>query len=280
MSQNTTIGAVIRRVSADLAQAGIADPLREARLIATSVLDIPMARLTLSLDEVLKPGEIWALHETARGRMARRPLSHVIGKRAFFKHEFRVGPEVLDPRPETEALVRVALTVPCQRVLDLGIGSGAILLSVLAERPAARGVGTDISVAAVEMARVNVERLGMAERCELLQSDWFDQVAGQFDLILSNPPYIARAEMEGLAPELAFEPRIALTDEGDGLGAYRILTAQSGAHLRPGGYLMVEIGWQQAAVVSEMFRFQGFADVAVLPDLDGRARVVTGQWPG
>ena len=164
-------------------------------------------------------------------------------------------------------------------MLDLGTGSGCILLSLLAERPLATGLGTDLSPAALEVAAQNAEALGVAKRTKLMQSDWFANVAGRHDLILSNPPYIAASEMPELAPELAHEPRLALTDEGDGLSAYRAITAGAGAHLVPGGWLMVETGWTQGAQVAAMVRQAGFEEVHLRPDLDGRDRVVLGRWP-
>ena len=217
--------------------------------------------------------EMFEIALTARAR--RQPVSQILGRRAFWKHEFIVTPDVLDPRPETETLVEAALARPWRRVLDLGTGSGAILLSLLAARPAAAGTGVDISDAALAVARRNAAKLDVADRAALIRSDWFSAVTGTFDLILSNPPYIAAAEMGALMPEVRdHEPRIALTDEGDGLQAYRAITAGVGRHLAPGGALMVEIGPTQGAAVSALFSAGGLADVSVLPDLDGRDRVV------
>lgn len=209
-------------------------------------------------------------------RLRREPISHIAGKRAFWMHDFIVTPDVLDPRPDTETLVEVALSQPFDTVLDLGTGSGCIVLSLLHERPAARGQGADVSAAALDVARRNADLVGVADRITWTQSDWFSDVQGQFALIVSNPPYIARSEMPSLAPELGFEPRIALTDEADGLTAYRILTRQSPHHLRAGGRLVVEIGLTQADEVSALFEASGFQDVTGHTDLDGRNRVISG----
>ncbi|MEO1238331.1 MAG: peptide chain release factor N(5)-glutamine methyltransferase [Pseudomonadota bacterium] len=224
-------------------------------------------------------GAEWLPQALAR-RVNREPMSHILGVRAFWKHSFKVTPDVLDPRPETEVLVEAALRAPFERVLDLGTGSGAILISLLAERAGATGVGTDISERAVLVAGENAERLGVADRLILPLSDWWDDVGGTYDLIVSNPPYIAADEMADLAPEvLAYEPREALTDGADGLTAYRIIAARAAVHLRPGGRLLLEIGPTQAAAVSEMLDKGGLCNVRLHPDLDGRDRVVEAQKP-
>ena len=213
-------------------------------------------------------------------RARREPFSHISGRRLFYKSSFTVTPDVLDPRPETETLVELALTEPFTRVLDLGTGSGCILISLLADRPKARGVGTDVSEKAVLVAGENAERLGVADRITLPLSEWYDDIGGRFDLIVSNPPYIAADEMDCLQPEVKdWEPREALTDEGDGLAAYRAIAAGAPNHLTPAGRLLVEIGPTQAEAVTAIFRASGLEDVAVHPDLDGRDRVVSARAP-
>ncbi|RKF15079.1 peptide chain release factor N(5)-glutamine methyltransferase [Roseovarius spongiae] len=213
-------------------------------------------------------------------RLRRRPVSQIIGRRAFWMHDFEVTSDVLDPRPETETLVDAARDTGAARVLDLGTGSGCIALSILHELPAARAVATDLSEAALAVARRNADRVGVADRVTFLRSDWFSDVDGQFDLIVSNPPYIAAAEMPGLAPELRHEPRMALTDGADGLSAYRALARGAGAHLASGGWVMLEIGHAQGADVTALLEAAGLRDVTILPDLDGRDRVVRARNPG
>lgn len=211
-------------------------------------------------------------------RAGRVPLSHLVGFRAFFDHSFLVTPEVLDPRPETEVLVEAALAAPFARVLDLGTGSGCILLSLLAARPNARGTGADLSPAALEVAARNARQLGVQDRAEFVQSDWFAQIGGQYDLIVANPPYIAADEMVPLQPEVReHEPHIALTDGADGLTAYRDITAAAAGYLFGGGRLIVEIGPTQGQAVAQMMHAAGLAKIRVLPDLDGRDRVVEGH---
>lgn len=206
-------------------------------------------------------------------------MSHLLGYRDFWSYRFKVTPDVLDPRPETETLIEAALAQPFDSVLDLGTGSGCILLTLLAERGGATGIGVDASPAALRVAEQNAAALGVADRCALEVSDWYAGVGGTFDLIVSNPPYIAAGEMSGLAPELSHEPRMALTDEADGLSCYRIITAGARAHLVPGGWLMVEIGPTQGAAVLQMFDAAGLTDVQIRTDLDGRDRVVIGRNP-
>ena len=175
-------------------------------------------------------------------------------------------------------LIEAALAEPFASVLDLGTGTGAILISLLAERPGTRGIGTDISPAALIVARENADRIGVC--ADFMESDWFSGLSGEFDLIVSNPPYIALTEMDDLSPEVAlWEPRQALTDGADGLSAYRAITAGAPAHLTPGGRLIVEIGPSQGAAVAALMAGAGLVDPHVLRDLDGRDRIVCGRKP-
>jgi release factor glutamine methyltransferase len=211
-------------------------------------------------------------------RATRKPLSQVLGYRDFYKMRFIVTGDVLDPRPDTELLVDVALQQSATRILDLGTGSGCILLSILDQLEDTQGVGTDLSQPALEVAARNAAAVGVAARATFLCSDWFADVSGSFDLIVSNPPYIAAAEMDDLQPEVRlFEPRNALTDEADGLSAYRLIAAQAPAFLTQGGRLIFEIGPTQGPAVTAMMLNAGLTDVQVIPDLDGRPRVVVGK---
>jgi len=216
--------------------------------------------------------------ELVARRVAREPFSHIAGYRDFWKHRFRVTPAVLDPRPETETLVELALQEPFTKVLDLGTGSGCIIISLLAERPGARGVGTDVSETGILVAGENAEKIGVIDRLVMPLSDWFEDVGGTFDLIVSNPPYIAAYEMAGLSPEVRdHEPHDALTDGADGLTHYRTIAHGAVDHLRPNGRLLVEIGASQGADVAQIFSASGLADVAIHPDLNGNDRVVSAR---
>ena len=263
-----------------LAAAGVPDPGRDARRLLAHALDIPAGRLTLILPDPAPDWAQLAFADLISRRAARAPLSHLTGQRQFYGRDFAVSPDVLDPRPETETLVEAALARPFASVLDLGTGSGCILLTLLAEREGAVGVGTDLSPRALAMAARNRAALGLEDRADLRRGDWFDALdpadaEDGFDLIVSNPPYIAADEMAGLDPEVRMhEPRMALTDGADGLSAYRAIAAGAPAHLAPGGALLVEIGPGQGAAVAAILRGAGFRRVTCLPDMDGRDRVV------
>ncbi|WP_323042240.1 peptide chain release factor N(5)-glutamine methyltransferase [Gemmobacter sp.] len=268
----------LRVVAARLVDAGVPDAMRDARLLLAHALGIGADRLTLHIGDAVVPEVAARFQALVAARAARAPLSHLTGQRLFWGRSFRVTPDVLDPRPETETLVALALADPFARVLDLGTGTGAILLSLLADRPGATGVGADVSAAALAVAQGNAQALGLAGRAQFVQSDWCADVQGRFDLIVSNPPYIALAEMAGLSPEVRdHEPHLALTDGGDGLAAYRAIAAQAPAHLAPGGRLIVEIGAGQGPDVAAILTQAGFGAVAIHPDLDGRDRLVAAR---
>ena len=275
----TTLSQALVRGVAALRAAGIADAATDARALLAHACGIDPARLTLHLPEPADPSHLAVFDALIARRADRAPVSHLIGHRLFWGRRFAVTPDVLDPRPETEILVAEALSKPFVKLLDLGTGSGCILLSCLADRPMAAGVGVDISAAALAVAARNADDLGLGARARLLHSDWFSDVQGRFDLIVSNPPYIAAEEMAGLSPEVLQEPHLALSPGGDGLEPYRIIARAAPAHLMPGGRLIVEIGPSQGAAVSRLFREQGLQQVAVLPDFDGRDRIVVAQKP-
>lgn len=269
----------LRDATARLRAAGVEGPERDARRLLAHALGVSPDHLAGRLTDPM-PEAAWAAFTAlVARRAAREPVSHLTGQRAFWGRTFRVTPDVLDPRPETETLVALALAEPFARVLDLGTGSGCILVTLLSERPAARGVGTDISPAALLIAGENAARLGVADRLVLTPSDWFSDIGGRYDLIVANPPYIAAEEMAELAPEVLREPRAALTDEADGLSAYRAIAGGAAGFLMPGGRLLVEIGPAQGGAVSRLFADAGLEDVAVHPDLDARDRVVSARRP-
>ncbi|MCX8508729.1 MAG: peptide chain release factor N(5)-glutamine methyltransferase, partial [Rhodobacteraceae bacterium] len=243
-------------------------------------MGLPPDRLTLHLADEMTDAQRTAYEEALSARAARQPVSQIVGQRSFFGLDFRVTRDVLDPRPETELLVEAAISRPFAHMLDLGTGSGCVLLAALSRMKMARGLGVDLSPAALSVAQDNANALGLAERARFLASDWFQAVEGPFDLITSNPPYIAEVEMAGLAPEVRdWEPHLALTPGGDGLAAYRAIALGAGARLMAGGRLLLEIGPSQAAAVSALLAAQGFARIVVLRDLDGRDRVVMAQKP-
>lgn len=258
-----------------LAAAGIEGAARDADRILAAVLGVEPGRLRV-MDRGLTGDELARLDQGLAARIARQPVAQIVGFRDFYAHRFRVTRDTLDPRPETEVLVQAALELPWTSVLDMGTGTGAILISLLAARPGARGLGTDISDAALAVARGNACRIGVT--ADFAPADWYDGVTGRFDLIVSNPPYIAADEMAGLSPDVRdWEPCLALTDGSDGLTAYRAIAAGAGDHLYPGGHVLVEIGPTQAGAVGALFADAGAA-TRVIRDLDGRNRVILARF--
>lgn len=273
---SATIGAAIRDGAARLAAAGVEAPLRDARVLAADALGEDAARLSLREAEPMPAAAARRLERFLAAREARQPVAQIIGHRLFWGREFEVTGDVLDPRPETEEIVALARARgPAARILDLGTGSGALALTLLAEWPGARAVATDLSEAALAVARRNAGRLGVAERVEFLVSDWFEAVEGRFDLVICNPPYIAAAELAALAPEVRdWEPLAALSPGGDGLGAYRAIAAGLGGHLAPGGAALLEIGADQGPAVVDIFNSATICTVTLHKDMSGRDRVV------
>lgn len=274
-------GDALAPAIARLEAAGVEGAARDARVLLAHALGIGLDRLTLHLPDEMTAPQARAYEEALGARIARQPVAQITGRRLFWGLSFRVTRDTLDPRPETETLVAEALARPFVKLLDLGTGTGCILLACLKGMPAARGVGVDISEAALAVAAQNSRDLGLADRAGFLRSDWFCEVGGTFDLIVSNPPYIAADEMAALAPDVRdWEPHLALSPGGDGLDPYRIIARDAGSRLMPGGRLLVEIGPTQGPAVAGLFRAAGLEAVRILPDLDGRDRVVAAVKPG
>lgn len=277
MAGAAALKSAVRRLRA----AGVESPERDARRLLAWALGIGTDRLAIALPDTLGEEDAALFEGAVAARLERRPVSQITGRRLFWGREFRLDHTVLDPRPETECLIARALELPFGRILDIGTGTGCILLTLLAERPSAIGVGTDISRAAVSMAEGNAVALGLSDRARIVAALWThamdadERIEGPFDLILSNPPYIARTEMAALAPEVRdWEPRLALTDEGDGLTAYRAIAAEAPALLSPRGRILLEIGPTQSADVCAILASHGLSVTNVHSDLDGRDRVV------
>jgi release factor glutamine methyltransferase len=274
-----TANVALAQATQRLLEAGVPDAARDARRLLSHAVGVEPGRLTLLLSEPVDADALASFRGLVDLRAERRPVSHLIGHRSFYGRDFLVTPDVLDPRPETEILIEAALAVPFGHVLDLGTGSGCILLTLLAEMPDAEGAGVDISPLAIGVTEANARALGLEGRCHALVSDWVSEVEGVFDLIVANPPYISRAEMEDLEPEVRdFEPRLALTDEADGLACYRAIFSSIGPHLSETGRVIVEIGPDQADDVTAIAAIRGFDVIAVIPDLDGRDRVIVAGW--
>lgn len=275
-----TAGLVLRRGIRRLEPALGKDAPRDARALMAHVLDVEPGQLTGVLNRIAVPAQISRFEHLVKRRLAHEPVSQIIGHRLFWGRRFRITRDVLDPRPETEVLIDRALRTPAAHILDLGTGSGAILLTLLAEWHMAAGTGVDTSDAALDVAAENARMLGVAPRATLRQGNWFRTVEGIFDLIVSNPPYVTAAEYEELQPEIReWEPTQAITPGGDGLGGYRAILREVWDHLLPGGRLIVEIGPSQATAVCALFVAAGFMQPQVFADLDRRDRVIEAKKP-
>ena len=276
----TTAAQAMVAATGRLREAGVDDPARDARILLAHAAKIDTSRVTLIAPEDISSETSERYENMIRLREARVPVSHLIGEREFYGRRFKVSRDVLDPRPDTETLIEAALAEPFATVLDIGTGSGCILVTLLAERESAVGVGTDLSEAACLQAAANAVFKGVEKRADIFQSDWFGKVRGQYDLIVSNPPYLAEEEMALVSPELRLhEPRMALTDEADGLTGYRVLAEIGQRFLEPQGRLLAEIGWQQGSEVVELFVSAGWTNPRLLQDIDGRDRVICADKP-
>ncbi len=271
-SDTRRIDAVIGEVSRLLGKAGVESTGLDARLLVAHVCGLSHETLVAQPSRLLSDAEHQNLELLICRRQAREPVSRILGRRAFWSHEFSIGPATLDPRPDTETVIELALELigegqhKQQRlaIADIGTGSGCILLSLLDELPNAWGVGSDVSSEAIGLAISNARALGLSNRAHFVRASWLAGLAGPFDLLVANPPYIPSAEIDSLAPEVAlFDPRIALDGGVDGLESYRAIAGRLGDVLRPGGWAVFEIGLGQSRAVADLLMEAGF-------ELDGR----------
>jgi len=278
-----------RRIITDIFRKyGLDTPELDARILIGHALNLDHAALASNADQLLNAGEAQAISALAARRLAHEPVARIVGRKEFWGLELRLSPATLVPRPETETVVETALAAidasgprtRALRIADLGTGSGALLLALLSELPNASGVGTDVSLAALETAQKNAARLGLAARADFLACDFAAGLTMQFDLIVSNPPYIASREIGGLAPEVReYDPLLALDGGHDGLTAYRAIAADARRILVPNGMLVVELGAGQAAAVTAILLEGGIEAEAPVDDLSGYARALLGR-PG
>jgi release factor glutamine methyltransferase len=256
------------------------DPL-ENRILLCHATGLSRVQLITRAEQPLAPDEAARLHTMVQRRLAGEPIAYIVGKREFFGLDFSVSEAVLIPRPDTELIVELALErlPPQGRLLDMGTGSGAIAVSIAHTRPDAQVTALDVSEAALAVAGRNA--LDNGARVRFLQSDWFGALGpdDQFELIASNPPYIAAGDEHLAQGDLRFEPTGALTDHADGLSALRIIVDGSPAHLVPGGWLLMEHGYDQAAQVRALLDGAGYAEVQSWRDIAGIERVSGGRCP-
>jgi release factor glutamine methyltransferase len=266
-----------------LESAGVDTPVLDARLLLEAGAGVSRLEIVTDPRRPVNAEQVSAVNALVTRRETREPVSHILGRKHFWTLDLKVNSNVLTPRPETEFVVEAALQalLPAQashRILDLGAGSGAILLALLTERPNATGLAVDISEAALEMAHANATQLGLAERINIRRSDWADGIDETFDLVVSNPPYIPSAEIAGLAPEVSrFEPRLALDGGADGLSAYRIIVSSLPRLLKSGGAFALEVGLGQADGVAALARAAGLIVGEPRRDLSGAPRVIVGH---
>jgi release factor glutamine methyltransferase len=276
----------VRDAAAALSAAGLDNVRLEARLLLSRAAGLSVEQLIAHGNEAAPAAVAVTLRELTARRIQREPMAYILGEREFWGLPFKVSPDVLVPRPDSETLIEAALALMPDRhrpwhILDLGLGSGCLLLTLLHEFPAARGVGLEVSAPALAVAEANAAALKVQARARLILGDWrepgwVDRLGGPFDLLVANPPYIEAADIEGLMPEVSrFEPRLALDGGFDGLAAYRIVAAAAPRLLSPGGRVLLEVGLGQAAEIYGIFQGTGLVAEPAWKDLGGIDRVVS-----
>lgn len=282
-----TVGAALRQWTAALARAGIEGAGGDVRRLIAAVLNVSAAKLLSEPERALMPGELATLSSYIARRAKREPVSRILGQRDFYGRAFAIAPATLDPRPDSETLIKAALDAAREegwaedslRILDVGTGSGCLLLTLLCELEGARGTGTDISAAALAVARDNADRLGVSHRVSWLMADGLETVPGAFHIVVCNPPYVRTSEIAHLEPEVRnFDPAVALDGGADGLAVYRALAAQL-ARVVPNGWIVLEVGYDQADEVASIIADGAGQPVAdmdmrVYPDVAGKRRCV------
>ena len=286
MKAGVSVDEAQRILSKSFALAGIESGMTDARALIGAALRLSRAQLLAQSDRLLEPREIAAIDALAARRMKREPVSRILGRKEFWSLTLDVTPDVLVPRPDTETLIEAALDYVVRgglrleplRILDIGTGTGALMLALLQELPNARGVATDLSMSALHVARGNAERLRLASRCSFVACNLADGVQGRFDLIVSNPPYIARGAISSLDPEVRdYDPRLALDGGADGLDAYRAIAASVPPLLAQGGRLIMELGIGQAPPVTSLLEAAKFTVLSVRNDLAGIPRAISAK---
>ena len=280
MGETWTLLKLLRWTTEFFAGKAIDNPRLDAELLLAHVLKLDRVGLYLNYERPLNAAELDVIRPLVKRRGQREPLQYVIGNTEFWSLDFEVSPAVLIPRADTETLVEEALkkAVSAGRLLDVGTGSGAIAISCASELPNWQVTALDISDEALQVARRNAQKHHVAERMQFLHADLAELPQQQYDLIVSNPPYIAADEWDSLMPEVrCFEPQSALLAGNNGLDCYQKLAAQAPTRLIPGGWLLVEIGYQQAPAVQQLFATAGLQDVFLRNDYAGQPRVVGGR---
>ena len=279
-----TLASVRQALAESFRKAGIDSAEADARLLIAHALGIDRSELIADGTRTLNAREMQAIDALAARRLKHEPVARILGGKEFWSLMLDITPYVLVPRPDTETVVEAALDFVARdglrmqrlRILDIGTGSGALLLALLSELPNALGTGTDISTAALAVARANAERHGLASRCTFVACDIAAGLQGPFDLIVSNPPYVAHGDIATLAPEVRdYDPAVALDGGSDGLDGYRAIAADARRLLAPGGRLIVELGAGQEGAVRALFTKAGLTVGKARDDLSGIARALS-----
>lgn len=286
---NLSIEAARRELTQQLKSEHLDTPELDARLLVGAATQLDLTGLTVAAQRPLQDSESVLLAALAQRRLRHEPIARILGEKEFWGLRLLLSPDTLVPRADTETVVEAALELlraagdPLEplRIADIGTGSGAILLALLHELPTATGIGVDISSGALRTAKANAERLGLGERSAFIECDYCERLAGPFDLIVSNPPYIVRGDIDGLAREVReYDPRRALDGGSDGLVAYRAMARDIAGLLEPGGAFALEVGQGQADDVSELMQAAGLHTIRPhRHDLAGIPRVVWGRKP-
>jgi release factor glutamine methyltransferase len=286
MTPPDTLGSTVGDVAAALGAAGFDEPRRRARRLVAAALGLSTAEVFADLDRMIPAADCERVAELLTRMLAHEPLSRIEGVREFWGLEFRLCADTLDPRPETETVVEAVLARLSDRgreyrILDLGTGSGCLLLALLAELPAASGIGVDCAPGAAMAARDNAEQLGLAARADFVVGDWAAAVSRRFDVVVANPPYIVSGDISALAPEVRdFDPHRALDGGADGLDAYRVIVAALPRLLAPAAFFAAEIGYGQDGAVARLITAQGLTIDEIVPDLAGIPRCVVARGAG
>ncbi|MEC9346836.1 MAG: peptide chain release factor N(5)-glutamine methyltransferase [Pseudomonadota bacterium] len=285
MADAARAGDLLDAAARRLTAAGIPTARLDARVLLGAALDADPSSLLPGSLRAVAPEAVAAFEVMLARRLDREPVARITGRREFYGRTFRVTPDVLDPRADSEAAVDLALTLlPADRparLLDLGTGSGCLLLTLLAERPLATGTGVDRSRKALATAMANAADLGLAERAAFIAGDWFDAVAGVFDLVISNPPYIPAGEIATLEPEVRrFDPHLALDGGPDGLDCYRAILRGLPGHLSADGVVVLEHGAGQSAALADLAADAGMVVRERVRDLGGHLRALALAWAG
>jgi release factor glutamine methyltransferase len=280
VSTPETLGSLHQRSTDELAAANIEQPRLEARMLLAHAAGIDRTRIFGYPEDVVEAATVKSLQDMIARRKTGEPIAYITGIREFWSLDFKVNRDTLIPRPDSETLIEAVLeNTPDKnaklKILDLGTGSGCLVLALLSELPNAQGIGLDINPGACKTATENATNLGLADRITFSEGNWMDGIQGKFDIIMSNPPYILESDIVILDRDVkAFEPHLALSGGPDGLAAYRLIAAQSGPHLTPHGILAVEMGQRQVIDIKQILSKNDFEILKIYQDIANIERCI------